>query len=56
MDISLQSIWTVMAFVFFIGIVFWAWSSQRKNAYNKAARMALDDDTSVKDENLNSKA
>ena len=40
----LQIIWTVVAFVFFIGVVIWALSSRRKADFDKAARMALDDD------------
>ena len=39
-----QSVWTVIAFVVFIGIVIWAFSSKRKADFDKAARMALDDD------------
>ncbi|MCK4676214.1 MAG: CcoQ/FixQ family Cbb3-type cytochrome c oxidase assembly chaperone [Gammaproteobacteria bacterium] len=39
-----QSAWTVFAFVFFVAVVFWAWSGKRKKSYDKAARMAIDDD------------
>ena len=46
----LQIIWTVVAFVFFVGVVIWAWSGKRKSDFEKAARMALDDDESVTDE------
>ena len=45
-----QIIWTVFAFVFFIAVVFWALSSRRKTAFDKAARMALDDDEPVSKE------
>jgi cytochrome c oxidase cbb3-type subunit 4 len=45
-----QSIWTVVAFVIFIGIVFWAWSGKRKKRFDNAARMALDDDKAVVEE------
>ena len=45
MDISfVLSLWTVVAFLIFVGIVFWAWSGARKNEFEKAARMALDDE------------
>ncbi len=45
MDISLaHSIWTVMMFILFIGIVFWAWSGKRKQAFNDAANLPLQDD------------
>ena len=48
MDTELiQIIWTVVAFVFFIGVVVWALSSRRKADFDKAARMALDDEKPV---------
>ena len=42
-----QIVWTVIAFVFFVGIVIWAWSGRRKEDFDKAARMALDDDKPI---------
>ncbi len=42
--VLVQIVWTVVAFVFFVGIVIWAWSDRRKEDFDKAARMALDDD------------
>lgn len=51
MDTSiLQSVWTVIAFVFFVGVVIWAWSGKRKKSFDEAARMALDDDETVADD------
>ena len=47
---SFQSIWTVIAFVAFVAIVIWAWSGKRKKNFDKASRMALDDDKAVSDE------
>ena len=44
MQIFLHSIWTVLVFVLFVGIVIWAYSSKRKGAFDEAARLALDDD------------
>ncbi len=44
MQILLHSIWTVIVFVLFVGIVMWAYSSKRKRAFDEAARLALDDD------------
>ncbi len=45
MDVSfVLSLWTVIAFVIFVGIVAWAWSGARKNEFEKASRMALDDE------------
>ena len=51
MDSSLlQSVWTVVALVIFVGIVIWAWSSRRKKDFDKAARMALDDEKTLSDD------
>jgi len=41
---SFHSIWTVLMLVLFIGIVAWAWSKRRAEAFEAAARMPLDDD------------
>ncbi len=38
-----QSIWTVVVFITFIGIVWWAYGSRRKKDFDEAARLALDD-------------
>ena len=45
--VSFQVVWTVVAFVFFIGVVAWAWSGRRKDDFDEAARMALDDENPV---------
>ena len=51
MDTSiLHSVWTVVAFVIFIVVVFWAWSGRRKKDFDKAARMALDDEKTLTDD------
>jgi len=36
--------------VIFVGIVIWAWSGKRKKDFDTAARMAMDDDKSVKED------
>jgi cytochrome c oxidase cbb3-type subunit 4 len=40
----MHSIWTVIVFIVFIGIVLWAFSSRRKKDFDEAARLVLDDD------------
>lgn len=46
MDINdLRSLITVLAFIAFIGIVWWAYSDRRKQAYDEAAMLPLDDDS-----------
>lgn len=45
MDINdLRAGITVLTFVLFIGIVWWAYSDRRKTAFDEAARIPLDDD------------
>ena len=45
MDINeLRAGITVLTFVLFIGIVWWAYSDRRKIAFDEAARIPLDDD------------
>lgn len=39
-----RSIVTVMAFVTFVGIVLWAWSGARRERFDAAARLPLEDD------------
>jgi cytochrome c oxidase cbb3-type subunit IV len=48
MDMSaIRSIMTVVAFITFLGIIAWAYSSKRKQAFDAAARMALEDDEQI---------
>ena len=50
MDYSLiQSIWTIVVLVLFVGIVVWAWSGKRKKHFDEAANLPFteDDMTSV---------
>ncbi|MBP7535993.1 MAG: cbb3-type cytochrome c oxidase subunit 3 [Ottowia sp.] len=35
---------TVVAFVVFIGIVFWAWSRRNKERFDEAARLPFEQD------------
>lgn len=45
MDINdLRSLFTVLAFAVFVGIVGWAYSARRKHAFDEAAQSVLDDD------------
>lgn len=38
-----QTVWTVVAMVFFIAIVIWAWSGKRQKEFDEASRLPLDD-------------
>jgi len=39
-----HSFWTLALLILFVSIIFWAWSSKRKDAFDVAARSAMDDD------------
>lgn len=43
-----QSVWTVVVFVIFMGITFWAYSSKRKAQFDEINRDVLEDDDSIK--------
>ena len=50
MDITtLHSIFTVVAFLTFIGIVFWAYSGARKSRFDAAARLPFEEDEDLTD-------
>lgn len=43
-NVIIQSIWTVLVFITFIGIIFWAYSGARKKEFDDAANSILEDD------------
>ena len=45
MQVTIQTIWTLLAFLAFIGIILWAFSPRRKKSFEEAARLPLDDET-----------
>jgi cytochrome c oxidase cbb3-type subunit 4 len=48
-----HSIYTVMSFVVFVAIMIWAWSGKRKQAFDEASRLPLEDDELVPTSKLN---
>lgn len=45
MDVgTIHSIWTVVLFVSFIGIVFWAYSKRQKASFEEAANLVFADE------------
>jgi len=44
---SVHSILTIVAIIIFLGIIVWAYSSKRKQDFDEAARLPLDDDDTV---------
>ncbi len=48
MDINdIRSVLTVIMFVTFLGIVFWAYSGRRKREFDEAAQLPFDEDESM---------
>ena len=48
MDINtIRSLVTVLSFLAFLGIVFWAWSAKRKQAFDEAAQLPFDTDEGI---------
>ena len=44
MDINdIRAMFSVIMFVMFIGIVFWAWSNKRRGAFTEAANLPLNE-------------
>ena len=48
--VTFHSFWTVALLILFIGIIIWAFSSRRKQRFDAAARMPLEDDDSASGE------
>jgi len=42
--VLIDSIWTVVVMVVFIGIVLWAWSGKRKQRFDEAANIPFTED------------
>ena len=47
--ITIHSVWTVVLFISFIGIFFWAYSKRRKSEFNEAANLVFADEDKDKD-------
>ena len=41
---SFHLVWTLTLFIVFVAIVLWAWSSRRKQDFEEAAALPLEDD------------
>ncbi|MGD8350094.1 MAG: cbb3-type cytochrome c oxidase subunit 3 [Gammaproteobacteria bacterium] len=40
----IQSVWTIVVMVTFLGIVAWAYSGKRKSSFDEAARLPFDEE------------
>jgi cytochrome c oxidase cbb3-type subunit 4 len=48
MDLNdVRTLWTTLSFLAFVGIIIWAFSGKRKQQFEEAARLALDDEPVV---------
>ena len=50
----IQSLWTILVMVTFLGIVAWAFSSKRKSAFDEAARLPFEDEPQVDNNKISS--
>jgi cytochrome c oxidase cbb3-type subunit 4 len=50
----LQSLWTIVVMITFVGIVVWAFSSKRKSAFDEAARLPFEDEAQVDNNKISS--
>ena len=49
---QIQVVWTVVVMIIFLAIVFWAWSGRRKESFNDAAHIPLEEENFLEEENL----
>ena len=40
---QIQVVWTIVVMVIFLAIVLWAWSGRRKESFNEAANIPLEE-------------
>ena len=48
----IDSVWTIVVMVVFIGIVLWAWSGRRAKAFDEAAHIPFTEDEPVSTEKI----
>jgi len=49
---QIQVVWTVVVMIIFLAIVFWAWSGRRKESFNDAANIPLEEEDFLEEEGL----
>lgn len=50
----LQSVWTIVVMITFLGIVWWAFSIKRKSAFDEAARLPFEDEPQIDNNKISS--
>jgi len=48
----IDSVWTIVVMVVFVGIVLWAWSGKRAKAFDEAANLPFTEDKPVTTEKI----
>ena len=47
---QIQVVWTIVVMVIFLAIVLWAWSGRRKESFNEAANIPLEEENFLQEE------
>lgn len=47
---QIQVVWTIIVMVVFLAIVLWAWSGRRKESFNEAANIPLEEENFLQEE------
>jgi len=46
----IQVVWTIVVMIIFLAIVFWAWSGSRKESFDEAANIPLEDEDFIEEQ------
>jgi cytochrome c oxidase cbb3-type subunit 4 len=46
----IQIVWTIVVMIIFLAIVLWAWSGRRKESFNDAANIPLEEEEFLEEE------
>ncbi len=46
---QIQVVWTIVVMIIFLAIVFWAWSGRRKESFDEAANIPLEDEDFIEE-------
>jgi cytochrome c oxidase cbb3-type subunit 4 len=47
---QIQVVWTVVVMIIFLAIVVWAWSGRRKDSFDEAANIPLEEENFLQEE------
>lgn len=47
---QIQVVWTVVVMIVFLAIVFWAWSGRRKESFDEAANIPLEEENFLQED------